>query len=113
MSMSVTTSTLTARQYDPTSWERETGPYDRTLSNVRSCGRVPGVTSTRPSKRDELLRIAVDRASVDGLEGLTIGRLASDAGMSKSGVAGLFGSKADLQVATVRAAAERFERDVV
>lgn len=69
--------------------------------------------AVRPSKREELLEIATDRASVDGLEGLTIGRLASDAGMSKSGVAGLFGSKSDLQVATVRAAAARFEREVV
>lgn len=71
------------------------------------------VPTTRPSKRDDLLRLATDRASVDGLEGLTIGRLAADAGMSKSGVAGLFGSKADLQVATVRAAAARFDDEVV
>ncbi len=71
------------------------------------------MTTVRSSKRQELLEIAADRASVDGLEGLTIGSLASAAGMSKSGVAGLFGNKADLQVATVRAAAARFEREVV
>jgi AcrR family transcriptional regulator len=50
---------------------------------------------------------------MEGLEGLTIGGLASSLGMSKSGVVGLFGSKADLQVATLRAAGERFQREVI
>jgi AcrR family transcriptional regulator len=50
---------------------------------------------------------------MEGLEGLTVGRLASSLGMSKSGVIGLFGSKADLQVATLRSAGERFQREVI
>lgn len=69
--------------------------------------------STRPSPRAHVLSTAADRASVEGLEGLSIGRLALALEMSKSGVAGLFGSKADLQVATLRAAADRFQREVV
>jgi AcrR family transcriptional regulator len=51
-------------------------------------------------------------ASAEGLEGLTIGRLATELGMSKSGVLGHFGSKEELQVAVVDAAAEIFIREV-
>src|SRR5258705_9823194 len=40
---------------------------------------------------------AVATASIEGLEGVTIGRLADDLGMSKAGVIGHFGSKTDLQ----------------
>jgi len=58
--------------------------------------------------RAAILDRAVDLASVEGLEGLTIGRLASDLGMSKSGLFRHFGSKQDLQLATVGAARARF-----
>jgi AcrR family transcriptional regulator len=60
-----------------------------------------------------ILSWALDIASVDGLEGLTIGRLASELGMSKSGVFAHFGSKQELQLATVAAAAERFRVAVI
>jgi AcrR family transcriptional regulator len=56
---------------------------------------------------------AIDTASVEGLEGLTIGRLADAAGHSKSGVATLFGSKEQLQLATVAAAREVFVERVI
>jgi AcrR family transcriptional regulator len=62
--------------------------------------------------RAEVLDVAVRRASVDGLEGLTIGRLADELAMSKSGLFGLFGSKEELQLATFEAAVEHFTRDV-
>lgn len=62
--------------------------------------------------RAEALDVAMRRASVDGLEGLTIGRLADDLAMSKSGLFGLFGSKEELQVATFDAAVEHFMREV-
>jgi AcrR family transcriptional regulator len=58
--------------------------------------------------RAAILDRAVDLASVEGLEGLTIGRLASDLRMSKSGLFRHFGSKQDLQLATVAAARDRF-----
>jgi AcrR family transcriptional regulator len=51
-------------------------------------------------------------ASTEGLEGLTIGRLATALNMSKSGVLGHFGSKEDLQLAVVDAAADIFTREV-
>jgi AcrR family transcriptional regulator len=47
---------------------------------------------------DAILDRAVAMASTDGLEGLTIGRLATDMRMSKAGVIGHFGSKERLQL---------------
>jgi AcrR family transcriptional regulator len=63
--------------------------------------------------RAAILARALDVASVDGLEGLTIGRLAGELEMSKSGVFAHFGSKQELQLATVSAAAERFRVAVI
>jgi AcrR family transcriptional regulator len=51
-------------------------------------------------------------ASVEGLEGITVGRLAAALNMSKAGVIGHFGSKLDLQLATLDFAAEVFRREV-
>jgi AcrR family transcriptional regulator len=67
----------------------------------------------RLSTREAILDRAVDLASAQGLEGLTIGRLASETEMSKSGLFGHFGSKEELQLATVDAAAKRFAEEVV
>src|SRR5277367_5361290 len=58
--------------------------------------------------REAILRRAVNIASVEGLEGLTVGRLAEDLKMSKSGLFAHFGSKEDLQLATVEAARQFF-----
>lgn len=55
-----------------------------------------------------ILERAVDIASVEGLAGLTIGRLAEELEMSKSGLFAHFGSKEELQLATVEAAQQRF-----
>lgn len=62
--------------------------------------------------RADVLKAAVRRASIDGLEGLTIGRLASELSMSKSGLFGLFGSKEELQAATFEQAVTDFTREV-
>jgi AcrR family transcriptional regulator len=62
--------------------------------------------------RKSILDRAVDLASLEGLEGLTIGRLADDLEMSKSGLFAHFGSKEDLQIATIEAARERFRNEV-
>jgi AcrR family transcriptional regulator len=50
----------------------------------------------------------VDIASAEGLQGLTVGRLADDLGMSKSGLFAHFGSKEELQLATVEMARQIF-----
>jgi AcrR family transcriptional regulator len=63
--------------------------------------------------RDAILDRAVDLASTEGLEGLTIGRLASDLELSKSGLFGHFGSKEELQLATIEVASTRFVREVI
>ncbi|HWS54450.1 MAG TPA: TetR/AcrR family transcriptional regulator [Pyrinomonadaceae bacterium] len=62
--------------------------------------------------RQAILEVAVDLASAEGLEGLTIGRLAAALSMSKSGLFAHFGSKEELQLATVEAAREVFIREV-
>jgi len=62
---------------------------------------------------ESILATAVDLASVEGLEGLTIGRLATELGMSKSGLFAHFGSKEELQLATIAAAREIFVAEVV
>lgn len=62
--------------------------------------------------RREIVETAVDVASTDGLEGLTIGRLAGDVGMSKSGLIGHFGTKEGLQLAALEAAQRRFRAEV-
>jgi AcrR family transcriptional regulator len=59
-----------------------------------------------------ILAKAVDLASAEGLEGLSIGGLASELGVSKSGLFAHFGSKVELQLETVQAASELFEEHV-
>ena len=63
--------------------------------------------------RNAILREAVSLATVDGLEGLSIGNLAKALGMSKSGLYAHFGSKEELQLATVEEAARIFQAEVV
>ncbi|HEV2539820.1 MAG TPA: TetR/AcrR family transcriptional regulator [Frateuria sp.] len=69
-------------------------------------------TATTPAKgpatRELILEHAYELARVGGLEGLSIGTLAADVGMSKSGVFAHFGSREDLQLAVLDAAARRF-----
>ena len=60
-----------------------------------------------------ILEEATRIASVEGLDGLTIGRLAEALGVSKSGVYAHFGSKDKLQLETIGAAQEIFEREVM
>jgi AcrR family transcriptional regulator len=62
--------------------------------------------------RAETLAVAVELASVVGLEGLTIGGLADRLDMSKSGLVGRFGSKEQLQLATLDRAADIFRQTV-
>lgn len=63
--------------------------------------------------RAAILDRAVQLASAVGLEGLTIGRLADESRLSKSGLFAHFGSKEDLQLRTLERAADRFVEVVV
>lgn len=71
------------------------------------------VTEKGTQTREAILDRAVDLATVEGLEGLTIGRLAAELRMSKSGLFAHFGSKQELQLATIAAAAQRFKGRVI
>ncbi|WP_207401095.1 TetR/AcrR family transcriptional regulator [Actinomadura roseirufa] len=63
--------------------------------------------------RRTILGRAADIASAEGLEGLSIGRLATELRISKSGVFTHFGSKEELQLATVDRAVEVYREHVV
>lgn len=63
--------------------------------------------------RTAILGQAVSMAGVFGLEGLTIGRLATRTGMSKSGLFGHFGSKDALQFAVLETVVEDFTLKVI
>ncbi|MFE2213511.1 TetR/AcrR family transcriptional regulator [Streptomyces canus] len=75
--------------------------------------RVDGRVERGNRTRRAVLRRAVDIASVEGLEALSVGRLAGELELSKSGVFALFGSKQELQLATVRAASRIFVAEVL
>jgi AcrR family transcriptional regulator len=63
--------------------------------------------------RHAILEVAAQLATKEGLEPLSIGRLADATGMSKSGLFAHFGSKEELQLATVDHAAAMFVREVI
>ncbi len=63
--------------------------------------------------RRAILHRAGELASVEGLDNLSIGRLATDLGISKSGVFAHFGSKEELQLATIQAARDVFVEHVI
>jgi AcrR family transcriptional regulator len=85
-----------------TPWTEETGPR----------GDAP-----RPSKgeasRTTILLAAAKLATMRGLDGLSIGDLAAEVGMSKSGLYAHFKSKEELELATIETAATIFEREVL
>ncbi|QNE21773.1 TetR/AcrR family transcriptional regulator [Kribbella qitaiheensis] len=89
--------------------ELETDPATDTATGTRTDGRLVRGDQTRRA----VLRRAVDIASVDGLEGLSIGRLAGELEISKSGLFAHFGSKEELQLATIRAARRIYHDAVV
>ena len=63
--------------------------------------------------RARIVETALRAASVDGLEGISLGKVAGDIGMSKSGLFSHFDSKEALQVDVIEAAAEKFSAVVV
>ncbi|MGN6142033.1 MAG: TetR/AcrR family transcriptional regulator [Mesorhizobium sp.] len=63
--------------------------------------------------RASILEHAIAIASTDGLEGLSIGRVAADAGVAKGNIQVLFGDKESLQLATLENAVELYKRVVL
>jgi AcrR family transcriptional regulator len=77
---------------------------------------VPGQRKQRADgerTREAIVREAVSLATLDGLEGLSIGNLAGALDMSKSGIYAHFDSKQDLQLATVDEAGRIFQAEVI
>ncbi|MBV9878815.1 MAG: TetR/AcrR family transcriptional regulator [Verrucomicrobia bacterium] len=63
--------------------------------------------------RAEILTRSARIASIDGLEGLSIGRVAAEAGVGKGNIQVLFGDKESLQLATLEKAVELFQATVI
>jgi AcrR family transcriptional regulator len=84
---------------------------------------VQSTTNTRARERRRrsdgershraILDAAARLATVEGIDGLSIGGLAKAIGMSKSGLYAHFDSKEELQLATITAAEEVFDADVI
>lgn len=91
--------------------------YDRTCSLSRVTTNEPSTArrSRAPGERSRarVLQQSARLATIEGLEGLSVGRLAEATGMPKSSVYVLFGSKEELQLATVDAARTSFLDEVV
>ncbi len=85
-----------------------------TTETTKRAGRTPRRPRADGERtRSAILHAAVSLATVDGLEGLSIGNLATAIGMSKSGLYAHFGSKQDLQLATVDEAGRNFAEEVI
>jgi AcrR family transcriptional regulator len=63
--------------------------------------------------RDRIIATALRAASVEGIEGITLGKIATDMGMSKSGLFAHFDSKEELQLDVIAAAVAKFTDVVV
>jgi AcrR family transcriptional regulator len=80
---------------------------------------MPAQTPTKRRRSDgersrqSILLTATQLATVEGLEGLSIARLAEASGMSKGGLYAHFGSKEELQLATVETARKIFDEQVI
>jgi AcrR family transcriptional regulator len=89
------------------------------MTEISEIEAPPGPRAARRTRSDgertrsAILREAASLATVDGLDGLTIGHLAKRLGISKSGLYAHFGSKEELQLATVETAAGIFAAEVV
>ena len=82
------------------------------MSSERSDTQGRRRRSDGERSREAILDAAGRLATVEGIEGLSIGRLADEVGMSKSGLFAHFGSKEELQLATIEKADELFASDV-
>ena len=80
------------------------------MTPATSLRSVP--TTKGEETRAQILAAAVEQASAAGFESLTIGSLAEKTGMSKSGLFAHFGSKLELQIATLDEATRRFTEAV-
>jgi AcrR family transcriptional regulator len=83
------------------------------ISQHKRYNRTTVLETKGQRTRQSILDVAAALATEEGLEPLSIGRLAEATGMSKSGLFAHFGSKEELQLATVDHAAQVFVREVI
>jgi AcrR family transcriptional regulator len=83
------------------------------MSSVAATPSRPRGRTAGDRSRRAILEAAARLATVEGLEGLSIGRLADEVGMSKSGLYAHFRSKLELQLATIATAEEVFRHEVM
>lgn len=89
-----------ASRDQPTRAEQLIAASDRSSAIVAGMGGRASAQSALGT-RQKVLKAAADLASVEGLDSVTIGRLADVVSMSKSGVIGQFRNKETLQLETV------------
>lgn len=93
-------------------------PFVLVCQYDRSCylDEVPKSKSRRPQgekTHQAIVSAAARLASIEGINGLTIGRLANELQVSKSGLYAHFDSKLDLQLETVQEAIRVFVEEVM
>ena len=88
----------------------DTRQQPRETNDVWPARRTRATRSDGERTREAILQTAAHFATVQGLEHLSIGDLADEVGMSKSGLYAHFGSKEELQLATIDTAEEIYER---
>jgi AcrR family transcriptional regulator len=71
------------------------------------------LSSPGQKSREAILLAAARLATTRGLDGLSIGDLAAEVGMSKSGLYAHFKSKEELELATIEMAVQIFQEDVL
>jgi AcrR family transcriptional regulator len=90
------------------------GVYERSCYLVKELVEAPRKRRTDgEASRKAILQEAARLATVEGINGLSIGRLADAVGMSKSGLFAHFGSKEELQLATIETAHALFHELVI
>src|SRR5216683_176303 len=91
--------------------------HDRSCYNFGVTTAQPVVTDRRLLRgertRQAILTHAARLASAEGLQAVSLQRLAGDLGISKSGLFAHFGSKEELQLATIDEAARTFTDEVL
>jgi AcrR family transcriptional regulator len=86
---------------------------DAAATKKNSSAAVEPHTSKGQASRAAILLAAAKLATTKGLDGLSIGDLAAEVGMSKSGLYAHFKSKEELELATIETAAAIFDREVL
>jgi AcrR family transcriptional regulator len=92
---------------------RSRNTFLKTLDNSTTVRSIIWAVNKGDATRERIMDRAFQLASRDGLSGLSIGRLASELGLSKSGLFAHFGSKEELELEVLRVAAHRFVETVV